>query len=119
LRYVDGQFRTGRAIWHGHCLDALLMEALACKDGVLLAQQCGISKVCVETDCLELIKLWENLDSQRSTVNLFLWEIRDMCRSFDEFKLVFASRSCNGVAHECAKHVSCEQTRRSGYLTLR
>jgi hypothetical protein len=34
-----------------------MMEALACKDGLQLAQQSGVFKLCLETDSPELLKL--------------------------------------------------------------
>jgi hypothetical protein len=33
LRDDNGAFVRGGAKWYGHCLDALNMEALACRDG--------------------------------------------------------------------------------------
>jgi hypothetical protein len=44
---------------YAKCPDALVMEALACRDGVLLAQQFGMQQVTVETDCLELVPHWQ------------------------------------------------------------
>uniref|UniRef100_A0A0D9WNZ2 RNase H type-1 domain-containing protein n=1 Tax=Leersia perrieri TaxID=77586 RepID=A0A0D9WNZ2_9ORYZ len=37
--------------------DALMMKAMACREGHLLALQLGVSNVCLETDCQELIVL--------------------------------------------------------------
>jgi hypothetical protein len=35
------------------------MEALACQDGVALVQSVGARNLCIETDCQDLVKLWE------------------------------------------------------------
>jgi len=32
-------FLGGRSRWYPHALDALMMEALACRDGMLLAKE--------------------------------------------------------------------------------
>uniref|UniRef100_K3YYR3 RNase H type-1 domain-containing protein n=1 Tax=Setaria italica TaxID=4555 RepID=K3YYR3_SETIT len=58
------------------------------------------------TDCLELVKLWETIDAQRSAVNLILRDIRNISRSFGEFTFVYATRTCNRVAHVSARQVS-------------
>jgi len=107
IRDHDGQFKAGRAVWHNEAHDALLMEAKACRDGIEMAQQLGVSKLCLETDCLQLINLWNSLHTQRSAVSLILRDICSASRSFDEFTFNFANRSCNRVAHECARQVSC------------
>jgi ribonuclease HI len=99
LRNHAGEFIGGRASWQAHCPDVLAMEALACRDGLQLAQRLGVTKVCIKTNCLELTRLWEKLETQRSAIKLILLEIKQLCRSFDEFSQVFASRSCNRVAH--------------------
>lgn len=108
LRDHDGRFLAGRAAWYARGVDAMFMEALACREALLLTRQCGATKVCLETDCLRLVNLWSSIDEQRSAVNLMLRDIRNLSRSFDEFSFVYASRSCNRVAHECARQVSCE-----------
>jgi hypothetical protein len=47
----------------------MMMEAMACREGLMLARQYGIARIYLETDCLGLVKLWEPLDEQRSAVN--------------------------------------------------
>lgn len=61
LRDHGGRFLAGRAAWNARCADALFMEALACRKGLLQVKQCGVAKVCLETDCLGLVKLWSTL----------------------------------------------------------
>jgi hypothetical protein len=45
--------------WYEHCLDALIAEALACRDGVRMALHLGIQYLWLETDCQEVVKLWQ------------------------------------------------------------
>ena len=42
LRDDVGVFVRGSAKWYDHCLDALTMEAIACRDGLALAAQSGV-----------------------------------------------------------------------------
>jgi hypothetical protein len=72
----DDQFFVGHVVRYSIANDALMMEALVCKDGLQLAQQSGVSKLRLETNYLELLNLWKVLDTQRSVVNLILQDIR-------------------------------------------
>ena len=108
IRDHDGRFLSGRANWYGSAYDAMMMEAMACRDGIQWAREAGVSKLCLETDCLELVNLWKMLRSQRSRVSLILQDIKSISTSFDEFAFVYANRTCNRAAHVCAREVSCE-----------
>lgn len=52
MRNDAGFFEEGRALWYEHGLDALTMEALACRDGLITAQQAGVQKVWLIRDGL-------------------------------------------------------------------
>jgi hypothetical protein len=54
------------------------MEALACRDGLVLTQQVGVQRVWLETDCQELLKLWSVGEKQRSSVVTIMKEIREL-----------------------------------------
>jgi len=108
LRDEAGGFVRGRAKWYGHCLDALSMEALACRDGLLLARQVGAQRLWLETDSQELLKLWRAGDNQRSSIAPILGEIRELSSLFLDFKFSSISRNCNRVAHSLAKQVTRE-----------
>jgi ribonuclease HI len=102
----NGAFVRGGAKWYGHYLDALNMEALACRDGLLMARQVHAQRVWLETDCQELLKLWRTWDNQWSSVMPILTEIRDLSLLFHNFNFSFISRNCNRVAHTLAKQVT-------------
>ena len=76
LRDELGSFVRGSAKWYAHCLDALTMEALACRDGLLLAQQTNAQRVWMESQ--ELVKLWCPGENQRSSIVSILREIREL-----------------------------------------
>lgn len=107
LRDHDGRCRAASAIWYERAQDALTMEAMACRLGLQLAQQGGISKVCLETDCLELIKPWKRLDEQRSGVSFILYDIRALSTSFVDFSFTHVSRYCNrGSPRMCSADIT-------------
>nr|AAQ56556.1 hypothetical protein OSJNBa0070J19.14 [Oryza sativa Japonica Group] len=108
LRDVDGRFKGGRARWHPHGLDALMMEALACRDGIQLAREKGVLRIQVETDCQELTKLWKQGGSQRSHVASIISDAIELSSSFHGFTLLYTPRSCNHVAHVLAKQVTAD-----------
>ena len=82
------------------------MEALACRDGLILAKNYGATRVVLETDCQDLVRLWSLKDEQRSSVTSILREIQELSNSLISFSLCYASRECNLVAHVLAKQVS-------------
>lgn len=82
------------------------MEALACRDGVLLAKEKEVNKLHIETDFQELAGLWERGDYHRSFLAPILAEICELSSGFHDFALVYASRFCNRIAHELAKQVT-------------
>lgn len=106
LRDASGQFVGAKAVWYPHGFDALTLEALACRDGVLLARDKGVTNLIVETDCQELVKLWQMSTDQRSVIAPIIRETRLISSCFENFDVTFVSRSCNRVAHQLAKEVS-------------
>ena len=57
LRNDSGLFVGERARWYPHGLDALTQEALACRDGAVLARDKGVQRLILETDSQEFVKL--------------------------------------------------------------
>jgi hypothetical protein len=84
------------------------MEAIACRDALVLAQQHGVQRVILETDCLDLVNLWGK-ESQRSVIDPILKQIEDLSLAFHEFSFSYVNRVCNKVAHVLAKQVSSTQ----------
>ena len=106
LRDCSGSFLGAQAHWHDHCLYALMMEAMACKEGLELARRCGVQRVHLETDCLEFVRLWELGDMQRATIQPVIQVVKELSSCFLGFRISHISRDCNRVAHELAKQVS-------------
>ena len=106
LRNDAGLFVGGQARWYSHGLDALTLEALACRDGVALARDKGVQRLILETDSQEFVKLWKEGANQRSRIASIIRETRELSSSFVDFSVTFTSRACNRVAHVLAKQVS-------------
>ncbi|KAF8653152.1 hypothetical protein HU200_062598 [Digitaria exilis] len=106
LRSDTRVFLGVQGIPYIHCMDAMTVEACACRDGMKLADKISVAKLCIESDCLELMRLWEIRHACRSTIVPILGEMSELSLRFSDFKLVFASRDCNKVAHEIAKQAS-------------
>ena len=97
IRDHQGGFMVAQARWYNRALDACMMEALACRDGLRLARQHGEQRVILETDCLELVNLWKRKDVQRSAVDSVLKEIQDLQIAFQDFFFVYVNRRCNNI----------------------
>ena len=71
-----------------------------------MARHVNASKVWLETDSQEVLRLWEVGENCRSTIGPILEEIRVLSRGFESFKFSYVTRSCNEVAHTIAKQVT-------------
>lgn len=71
-----------------------------------LARRLGLQRIQLETDCLELIQLWERKELQRSLLDPVLVEIDELRLAFSESVFKYVNRSCNKVAHVLAKQVT-------------
>jgi ribonuclease HI len=106
IRDQNGAVQEAQAMCYEQVFDACTMEALACRDGIKMAEIAGYQHVQLETDCLELVQLWKVKESQRSIVRPVLEEIYTLSRVFQEFSFSYINRNCNKVAHVLAKQVS-------------
>jgi hypothetical protein len=108
LRDHEGRICGGSAKWYNHCLNALATEAMACRNGMQLAIDRGVTRLLMETDCQVLVQLWNKRAMQRSEVDPHLFQMDELSRGFESFDLCFIYRDCNRLAHECARLVSRE-----------
>jgi ribonuclease HI len=54
---ATGAFLHAKAEWRNHVSGAMTMEVLALKEGLILARQMGVRRICSETDCVEVVHL--------------------------------------------------------------
>jgi hypothetical protein len=60
----------------------------------------------METDCLEIVNLWNSRHGSRASVAPILLEIGELVTCFTSFIIQHVLRSANISAHLCAKHAS-------------
>ena len=65
---------------------------------MVMAERHGVTRLCLETDCLELVALWENRANNRPVIAPILMEIHERSLRFLDFALSYANRLCNRVA---------------------
>jgi ribonuclease HI len=103
-----GHVIAGRAVWYGPVQEALVAEALAARDGLLLAGQLAASNVVLECDSLVLVKALQESLLDRSPIAGILHECRDLFKSFHNVKVCFIRRQGNSLADRCVKEVSAD-----------
>jgi len=70
----------GTAKWYVCCLNALAAEAMHWRAAMecKLAQERGVRRLILETDCQVLTGLWENRSYQRSEISALLTQMEDI-----------------------------------------
>jgi hypothetical protein len=84
--------------------DPMIAEALALRDGVIFAKLRGFTRVVMETDCKEVVDLWDSRAGSRAIIAPILQEIEGLVFSFSSFIIQHVIRMANTPAHLCAKH---------------
>jgi len=84
--------------------DAETLEAIACAEALALAEDCGIRKVKVASDCLNVIK--NIMENSRCSYMIILRDIQERAKVFDHVQFAHEDRDANMEAHNLAK-VAC------------
>jgi ribonuclease HI len=77
-------------------------EALAARDGMLLALEQGAVKVILEMDSTQLVYLLRSNEGIYSAISGIWHEITEICRLFSVVDFSYVPRGGNEVAHTCA-----------------
>ena len=102
-RNSEGRLLVSRCTGYQGVVDPLTVEILACRDATLLAREKNYQNVIVETDCLNVVQLWEGRLRGKSKGFHIFQEMQEELPFFQGFQLRYASRLVNSVAHTCAK----------------
>jgi ribonuclease HI len=81
--------------------DPVTLEAFACSEGLALAQDLGVRKIQVTTDCLVILQALEQ--GSLASYSSVLKEICDRQHQFIESKVVHERRNSNVEAHNFAR----------------
>jgi ribonuclease HI len=103
LQNHHGEFVTGACHFLTSVSGPEGAELMACKRALELAKEAGLSKVCLETDCLSAVAKIRSSDIDRSSHGPLVEEIKKLLRDFSHHSIKHARRCCNGVAHTPAK----------------
>ena len=79
------------------------LEAMACVEALALAEDCGIKKMTVASDCLSVI-IKNIKEMTRCPYMMILQDINVRAKSFDCVRLAHECRVSNREAHYLAKH---------------
>ncbi|KAE8781948.1 Casein kinase I-2-like protein [Hordeum vulgare] len=88
---------------HPGISDPFIMEALSVLEGVKFAKLRDFIHVIMETDCLEVVTLWNTCHNTCPIVAPILDEIGELVRDFILFEIQHVMRTTNIPAHLCAK----------------
>ena len=75
------------------------MVALAYRDGVDLSNTLNFQRVTVETDCHNLVQLWETRQHHLSEIMGILRQIQEIASQLLHCNLIFVRREANFAAH--------------------
>jgi ribonuclease HI len=96
----DGDLIFAAAGHLSHVSQAMHAEAIAVKQALLLAEQKGIGRIIVASDCKNLIAAVTSNAYDNSSLGQLFLEIKYMLSlSFFQFRVEFCPRACNQVAH--------------------
>jgi hypothetical protein len=103
LRNAKVQVIAAKCKQHGSIPDALAAEAYAYCDAMLMVKDLGLSKVIIETDCQELVVLWNSRTSNRCVIIPVLNQIQDVSQQCTHFVLAHVRREANMARHYTTK----------------
>jgi hypothetical protein len=106
IRGDDGLLLAARSLQYSCLGSVLTAEALAARDGLLLAAELAVEKIVLEVDNLPLFNFLRSDEEERSEVAGLCQEIRELSRLFRGFNLSFLNREGNKAAHLCASLTS-------------
>ena len=106
VRNSQGEIMMAAARFYKHLPDVLTSEALAARDGMMLAQDLGVDELILELDNSTLVALIRSEDGGRCAIAGLWQEIRKHSRVFHSFDISFVNREGNEVAHLCASKAS-------------
>ncbi|TVU51168.1 hypothetical protein EJB05_02576, partial [Eragrostis curvula] len=103
LRNKRGETLAAEGRKYEHLADAVTAEALAARNGLLLAVAMGCNRVILELDNQTLANSLKATEHDRSSIADLWQEIQELGRSSLSFRISFVHQEANSAAHCCAK----------------
>jgi hypothetical protein len=93
-----------------HTIDAATTEAYAPRDGLLLVQQIGCTRVEFQSDCMEVVNTMQDGGFSATAAAAIYDECAIYWKEFVAISITRCNRSCNSVAHELARQALLEKS---------
>jgi ribonuclease HI len=103
IRDSSGEMITSTNNYIPQLVDALMMEAYALKEGMMLAEYIGGNRLIVQSDCMEVVEIIKNGGFMRNSAAAIYDECNIVWGGFQEISIKHLSREANQVAHELAR----------------
>jgi hypothetical protein len=87
LRDHHGGFLAGASHFFTSMNDPERAEFLACRQGLLLAKDNGIDRVCLESDCLGAVAKLKHRETNRSIHGPLVKEIKSLLKGFADHSI--------------------------------
>jgi ribonuclease HI len=104
IRDSSGGFIAASQRYLDNVIDAPTCEVIALRDGLLLAQQLGVSKLIAQSDCMEVVEAMQNGGFSATVGAPFFDECWLLCTEFNSISVEFCYREANFVAHNLARN---------------
>ncbi|XP_074287928.1 uncharacterized protein LOC141613092 [Silene latifolia] len=115
----EGKVRWGVTMQRLEVRDPQVLEAEGIILGLSEAKRDGLSRVEIESDCLNVIEDLKMTRRGRSDIFLVYDDIFDLCASFESVKFLFIRRTFNGGVHELAHVWPCVWSRSCSAQSLK
>jgi ribonuclease HI len=109
LRDEKGVFIAAQCRFYHHAADAMTMEALAMRDGLILANSMGFNRVEAESDSQNVVNYCQGQDQWWDSAAAIFAECIDVATSIGKVIFTHCFREVNYVAHELAKFSYCNK----------
>lgn len=110
IRDAGGAFIAASHSYMSHVLDAATTEAAALRDGLLLAQQIGCTRIEIQSDCMEVVQTMHDGGFSATAAVAIYDEIVQLWREFGDIAISHCNRSCNLVAHDLARQALLQKS---------
>ena len=110
-----GEFIAASAMIIPNITEPETLEGMACLEVLALAEDCGIRKIIVASDCLNIVRNISEMPL--CTYVMILKDIQERAKSFDYVRFAHeGSRECNREADRLAKYVCSLEVGRHVWL---
>ncbi|GJN37087.1 hypothetical protein PR202_gb26009 [Eleusine coracana subsp. coracana] len=103
LRNHEGTLVRAQARWYDHMEDASFAEALAVRDGMIMAKESGANRIIVESDCAVVLNMMATQERARSAISSIWHDVQELNTCFLSLNFCYTNRKANMAAHGCAK----------------